>query len=368
MMNPAHLFRLPLFLSLVAVPAAADTIYCTDGKVIENVSIEAQTLTEVTYKDGRDGKSIASDTVLRVEFDKMPRLVDEAMGFIQEADLASAVDNLDLYVDGQIEKPSEKRYPWAPAFAAWKACEIRMEVADLPGAESAAKRLIDNFHDSRYLPAAYLAKASAELQTGSRQKAQATLEALSGLIDSKGLSKRWSLECRLAQIQAGDQSGEDKRKALAVIVTEAGSTYPTVKSGALVAEGETYLAEASAMKDQAKAKTLRTKAQESFQKIVDDPRADDETLAGAYSGLGECYFYQGLDATPIDKALLKQAAMQYLRVITVYKEQSRYVPRSLYYAARCFDHLDDRRRTSDMKKELATLYPNSTWASEAEKL
>jgi len=367
MTNLSSLSLLPLLLVLGAAPGLADTIYRTDGKVITDVTIEAESLTEVAYKDGRDKKTIASESVLRVEFDRMPRLVDEAMGYIQEDDLASALENLDGYVDGQIEKPNEKRYKWAPAFAAWKSCEIRMEVADLRGLEVAAKRLIDNFPESRYLPMAFIAKASAEVQMGSATKAQTTLETLSALVDSKGLSKRWNLECRLAQIQAGDQSGDDKRKELAVIVTEAGSRYPTVKSRALVAEGETYLAEADATNDQTKAKTFRGQAQGVFQGIVDDSRADDETLAGAYSGLGDCYFFLGLDADN-DEALLTQAAMHYLRVVTIYKEQSRYVPRSLYYAARCFDFNGDRRRTSDMKRELATLYPNSSWASKAEKL
>jgi len=362
-----NLSLLPVLLVLGAAPGRADTIYRTDGKIIEDVTIESETLTEVAYKDGRDKKSIASESVLRVEFNRMPRLVDEAMGFIQEDDLASALDNLDVYVDGQIEKPNEKRYKWAPAFAAWRSCEIRMELADLKGLESAAKRLIENFPESRYLPMAYLAKASAEGQMRSGSKAQATLEALSALIDSKGLSKRWNLECRLAQIQTGDQSGEDKRKELGVIVTEAGSRYPTVKSRALVVEGETYLAEAEATNDQEAAKRLRGQAQEVFQKIVDDSRADDETLAGAYSGLGDCYFFLGLGANN-DTELLTQAAMHYLRVVTIYKEQSRYVPRSLYYAARCFKYNGDRRRKSNMMRELATLYPNSNWASEAEKL
>jgi hypothetical protein len=367
MTNLSTLPLLPALLVLGAAPALADTIYRTDGKVIQDVTIESETLTEVAYKDGRDKKTIASESVLRVEFERMPTLVDEAMGLIQEDDLASALDNLDDYVDEQIEKPTEKRYKWAPAFAAWKACEIRMEVADLDGLEGATKRLIDNFPESRYLPMAFLAKARAEAQKGSGAKAQATLETLSGLIDSKGLSKRWNLECRLAQIQVGDQSGEDKRKELGVIVTEASGKYPTVQSRALVAEGETYLAEADRTNDQAKAKTLRGQAQGVFQKIVDDSRADDETLAGAYSGLGDCYFFLGLDANN-DAELLTQAAMNYLRVVTIYKEQSRYVPRSLYYAARCFDFNGDRRRTSDMKRELAGLYPNSSWASKAEKL
>lgn len=349
-----------------SAPAHADEIHLIDGRVLEDVEIENETLTEVAYKEGGNRGAIPSGEVLRVEYRRMPTEVDEALGFAEERDLVGALDTLDAYVDRQIEKPSERRFKWAPAFAAWKTVELREEMGDMVGVQEAAQRLITSFDDSRYVPAAYLAKANAELDTSRAKQARTTLEEMAELVASKGLSERWSLECRLAQIRADDsKSAEDKRADLGRLAREAADAHPMVEARARVAEGETYLIEADAARGQAQAKSLREKARAVFEPVIESPAADDETLAGAYSGLGDCLFYLGADAD--DAALLKQAVMHYLRVVTSYKKEGRYVPRSLFYAMRCFDLMQDRRRMNDMKRELASLYPGSSWAEQAEK-
>ncbi len=355
-----------VLLTAGAGPGLADTIHLTDGTTIEDVTVEEETLSEVAYKEGSRRSTVASDQVQSVEFQRMPTEVDEALGFAQERDLLAALDTLDAYVDAQLEKPSARRFKWAPAFAAWKTVELRLELADLAGTTSSAQRLIKGFDSSRYIPAAYLAKASAELQGGDAPAARSTLTRLAEVVDAEGLSRRWDLECRLALIQAGEgKSGEAKREELGQIAGEARSTFPMVASRARVAEGETYLAEAEATNDATSSKALREKARDVFQAIVDESKADDEGLAGAHAGLGDCLFYFGADADDAD--LLRQAALHYLRVATRFKKEGRFVPRSLFYAMRCFDLMQDRRRRNDMKRELVALYPDSAWAREAER-
>jgi len=347
-------------------PALADEIHLIDGRVLEDVEVENETLTEVGYKQGGNKGAIPSGDVLWVEYRRMPTEIDEALGFAEERDLVGALETLDAYVDGQIEKGSERRFKWAPAFAAWKAVELREEMGDMLGVQESAQRLITSFDGSRYVPAAYLAKANAELDTDRAKQARTTLEELAELVASKGLSERWVLECRVAQIRAdASKSGEEKRADLGRLAREAAESHPLVAARALVAEGETYLVEADAARGQSEAKSLREKARGVFERAIESAAADDETLAGAYSGLGDCLFYLGADAD--DAALLKQAVMHYLRVATRYKKEGRYVPRSLFYAMRCFDLMQDRRRMADMKRELASLYPGSSWAEQAEK-
>ena len=358
---------LPLLALLSLSPAVlADTIVRADGKVLEDVTIVAETLTQVEYKKGSNTQFVKSEDVLSVSFERSPRLVDEALGLLAEGDVISALEGLDDYVAGQIERPNERRYKWAPAFAAWKVVELRMQVADVLGARGAATRLIKNFPDSRYLPMAYLARAEAELMAQKESDAKKTLENFSSLIRSKNLSKRWDLECRLALIQADSgRSGDAKRTDLAGIAREAGSEFPGVTSRAQVVEGETWLAEAEASRDPNAARDLRSKARRAFEAIVDDPNASDATLAGALAGMGDCLFYEGAEKN--DTETLQAAVKNYLRVVTIYEEQTRYVPKSLFFAMRSFDLMQDRRRKSDMKRELKTLFPGSHWASEADK-
>ena len=376
-------FRRPFLLAagalLATAPALlADEIYQTDGRVLDDVSISNETIAEVTYKKGKETRTVASDKVLRVVHTKFPRLLGEAETALAENDLLSALDTYDEYSEGQIRNPTAKASEaWAPPYAAWRCVELRMEVANLDGAIEKAAALIQAYPDSRYLPAAFLAKASAELQSGKAPKASATLTEFARLITSQSLSKRWDLECRLAQIQADTKAtGEAKREKLGDIIGEASRDYPTVKSRARVVEGETYLDEAEAVRtNEPKASGLRAQAQKIFSEIVANPKADEETLAGAYTGLGDCLFYEGWQKNDAPK--LEQALLNYLRVAVNFNGQSKYVPKALFYAMRCFDLLagtpdEDakkkyRSRKLEMKRELLSLYPDSRWAKTAER-
>jgi len=348
-----------------ALPAQADTITKTDGSVLDSVTIEDQTLTEVTYKEGRDSGSVPADQVRSVSFERYPTDVDEALGFLSEGDLFSALQYLDAYVDDEVEKPSERKYKWAPAYAAYRALDLRMQVYDLPGVVSAAKRLISNFPDSRYVPIAFLYKASAENAMNKGSEAGQTLTGMSELVSSRQLSKRWELECRLAQIRYDSSKfGAAQRADLATVSKEAGSQFPTVKNRARVAEGESYVGEAEKTQDASKSMELRTKAQRIFQEVAKDAKADDEALAGSFTGLGDCLFFSG--AASGDEAILRSAAQNYLRVVVNYEAQSEYVAKSLFYAMRCFELIGQRSRQNDMRRELLALYPDTSWATRPE--
>ncbi|MEW6074021.1 MAG: hypothetical protein AB1726_15675 [Planctomycetota bacterium] len=378
MIRPGRFSLLLLGTLLASAPAArGDKIHLTDGRVVADIRIVAETIAEVAYKKGNDPQTVPSEKILRVEYERFPRPIEEAETSLAEGDFPGAIQSYDEYVDGQIQNPTE-RQAWAPPYAAWRCVELRMEVANLDGAIERATLLIQHFPQSRYLPSAYLAKASAELQMNQPAKATATLADFFQLIQTSSLSKRWDLECRLAQIQADQASaGEDKREKLGDIIGEAGQDYPTVKSRARVVQGETYLIEAEAARsDAAKAAGLRSRARTVFEEIAANPGADDETLAGAYTGLGDCLFYEGWQGD--EPAKLRQALLHYLRVVVNHEGQSRYVPKALFYAMRCFDLLqgstpdEDQKKTYrtrrfEMKRELLRLYPDSVFAREAKK-
>ncbi len=345
---------------LLVTSSAGDTIRQTDGKLIKDVSIVEETLGQVSYKEGNSTRSVKSESVAGVTFDKYPRLVDEAEAAILDENYDEALQLLDDFVDGQIANPRERR-KWAPAYAAWRTVQLRMELSDLDGVVSSADRLIQNFADSRYLPSAFMAKATALSLSGKGDRATRALEDFERLITSKTLSKRWELECRLAKIQVDSQmSGQQRREALSQVAAEA-DEFPSVISRARVVEGETWLAQAE--RNPAGSGDLYQKAQVIFAEIIQDASADDETLAGAYTGLGDCLFYGASG----NAEKLKDALMHYLRVVVLYEGQNRYVPKALFYAMLCFDQLDDRRGKADMKRTLTRDYPGSKWAAEAAK-
>lgn len=347
-----------------ALPAlsAADTITLVGGKTIPNVQVLSEGLLQVTYKDGKADKGVPSETVQSVDYEKKPQPLTDAEGFLLTDDPSGAVDSLDAYVTGALEKPSSVgAFKWAPAAAAWRAVEVRRSLGDVEGMRNAAARVIQSFADSRCVPQAYLAKAEAEIEMGQAAQAQKTLGDLSGLIAAKSLPKRWQLECRLAQARADDKLKPDSQRNQFELVARDAADEPTVLAHAQVLLGESFLAEAS--RDRGAAKDLRARAQAEFQKVVEGDGALPEALAAAHAGFGECLFLQGADVD--DKALLKEASLHFLRVLTLYRDQGQTVARSLFYAMRCFDLLPDPRRKAEMKRELLALYPQSPWAEKA---
>ncbi|MCZ6598702.1 MAG: hypothetical protein O7B99_13770 [Planctomycetota bacterium] len=355
-----------LLVVLLAAPGAADKIYRTDGKVIEGVNIVEETLTHVIYKKGNAQSNLASADVIRVEFERKPRLVDEADQALVEEDPIGALEVFDDYVDGQIRNPKEKK-KWAPAYAAFRALEVCKLLDDLPGLVSRADRLIQNFPDSRYLPETYLAKANALARQGKTRNAQGVLRTFLKLVDEKTLSKRWALECQLGLILTDEATkGAAKRDKLVEIVSEAGGQFPTVRSRAEVAQGETFVKEAEQVvtKDGQKAVEFYKQALGIFTGITNAQKADAATLAGAYTGRGDALINQGIIGK--DTALIQEALMAYLRVVVNYEEHSQYVAKSMFQAMRCFELLEDRERKAKMRFELKARYPNSNWAQIAD--
>lgn len=351
-----------LSLSPSAVPLA-DTLRLLDGKSIPNVQVVSEGLKEVTYKEGKADKSAPSDTVLGVDYEKKPKPIEDAEAFLIQEDLDSARETYEAYVDAALAKPVPAQFKWAPPQAAWRALELRGAVVDLEGVKAGAKRLIQSFPESRFVPLAFLAKANAELQSGQAAQAQGTLGELSGLVTAQSLPKRWALECRLGQIQAdASLKPESRRNEFERVQAEA-RDLPMLQARAQVLIGETYLAEAAA--NQAGSKGLREKARTAFLGVVEDDSASRADLAAAHAGLGETLFLQGADAS--DKALLQEAVLHLLRVVTLFRNEGNAVARSFFYAMRCFDLMPDPRRKFEMKGELLARYPGTSWAEQAKK-
>lgn len=347
-----------LLVCLLASASRADEIYRTDGKVLKDVTVTEETLTQVLFKKGSSQQSVSSDEILSITYSKKPRLVDEGDQAEAEDDPVGALDILDQYVDGQINKPTERK-KWAPPYAAWRTVELAQLLDDVAGVAKRVDRLIKNFPDSRFVPAAYLARASAEARLGKPGAAQGTLNDLLALVQAKSLSKRWELEAELGLILTDvSTAGASKRDELQGIIGKAGSQFPTVGNRAQVAVGETYLAEIDAASEQKRAE-LAAAAGKVFTAIVKDQKADSQTLAAAFTGLGTALFHQGKS---------EESLMNFLRVIVLYEAHSQYVSQSMFYAMLCFrqdDSPQSRDRYREMKWKLEQRYPESTWAKQA---
>lgn len=355
-----------VILACGALPAVSDTIYLTDGTSLDEVSILDETLLQVVYREkGKSAeKTVDPDTVLRVEYRRMPALLDEGNAFLADDEIVSCLENYEEWIAGILSGENKKdRQSWAPAYAMRRVLDINMTLGDLPAVVEAADKLIAERPDSRHVPGAFLAKAEALRLLGEDDQARKAISDFRDLIDRKALSDLWRLEAELAEI-LNDKSlkGTARRDKLITVGTTAGAKYPVVRNRARVAEGESYIE--SNPKNFEKARAV-------FQEIADDPTADDATLAGAYTGLGDCLFQQAADKVNAQEDAddeLRGALLNYLRVVVVYEDQTRYVSKAMFFAGTVFDLMDDeaaRAAAYKMYKQLKTRYPASEWAQKA---
>lgn len=347
--------------AFAALPGAglADTIFRADGKPLEDVKVKKETLTEVEYTQGNDRATIATDKVVDIEYERLPKLIDAAEDMLRSEDVGGAVDQLESYLEAVAEK-GDKLFEWGPAYAMRRLVELRGNVGDFTGVIKACDRLIESAPDSRHVPYAYLTKAEALREKKDDAKAKATLEALLGLVESKSLSERWKLaaELELARI---DKQGDALRTELSRIA-DAAATFPTVKARTELAQAEAYIN----AKEFAAAKKL-------LQDTIKGGAADDATLAGARTGLGDCLYEQAVEQFKAGKQqeaekLLQEALINYMRVVVSYPDQAGYVAKAMFFAGRSFDQYQDedsKARAQRMYVSVMRRFEGSSWADQA---
>lgn len=354
-----------LALPLLALSVAAeDRITLTDGSTIDG-RVTEEGLKAVKVKVDNKTKTIESDTILKIEYERKPEAVDQADTFADEGAVLDAIDALTLYVD-ELGGKGDRRFDWAPAYALARIVELQESMGDAKGIIAAADALIKGAPESRYIPMAYLSKAEAQTTLKQKDQAQRTLNEFLGVVDAQSLSERWRLEVRLGtMINDASLSGGDLRDRLEELGAEAGSEFPTVRNKARVAIGESFL---SGTPNYSEARSI-------FETILADPKADDATLAGAHTGLGDCIFQ--IAATKVQKnedatAELKDALKHFLRVVVVYPDENRYRAKALFFAGRSYQLIGDvdanaAERARTLLQAVMREYPGSAWAAEAEK-
>lgn len=351
---------LPAFAALLVCPSArADKINRVDGTTVSDVTITAETLEGVQYKDDkRKEGSVPSDLILSVEYSAKPPLVDSADTAIAEEAYRDAQTDLLNFVDGLQEAP--RKFPWSRGYALFRLIEVCEVLGEPAQVARFADRLAEVEPNSRYLPMAQLKKAQALFDAGDGAKALEALASLQATIDGKGLGDRWRTEHELAKsLFDTSLKGAARISKLESLVSKTVG-YATVNNRAKVALGESLLLAGKI-----------PEAEKLFREIVADPKGDDRTLAGAYSGLGDALFAQGEPRkdTEAGQQMLREARLAFMRVVVSYKNQLVYVPKAMFYAGRCFQHLQDdefaEEKADKLYVKLIRTFDGTRWANEA---
>jgi len=360
-----RLRRRALLVALSLLPCAqarADTIHLVDGSSLNEVEVLAEQLDGVTYrsKGGSSEQRLDAERVLSIERERMPQALEEAERLVERGSFQEGIAQLGRFA----EEARREKQDWAPAHALERALSLQVAQGQLAAAIETANRLLAQAPQSRHVPSALLAKAGAQRALGDAPAAQATLDALRDLIVSRHLAARWSLELDLARLQGYAELGAPARRdRLAEIADQAGSTWPPVRNRARLLEGESFLEGAA---------PEFAKASELFAGILAEPIADEDTLARAHAGLGDCQLHaaeQRIEAGGDAGADLRAALLSFMRVVVLYPEQAEPAAKCMFLAARACELLGDETSAADGRRLIAALlqrHPDSKWAALAQ--
>ena len=159
---------------LLSGAVSADTIHLTDGSTIDDVEVDEETLTSVTYKETKRLESIPSDRVLKIDYTKLPSELDQVATALYDGDFELASKDLFSYVKGLLAGEKERR-KWAPPYAVHQLIEVYKTLDDAEGVIEAADVMLKHYPTSRYVSDAYLAKARALYERQMLDQANETL-------------------------------------------------------------------------------------------------------------------------------------------------------------------------------------------------
>jgi len=358
-MRPVQVLFLPLV--LVLLPSLqADTIHLTDGTSIEEVKVKDETLQSVTYKEGREETLVQSNRILSITFSPMPTLIDRAEAGLDEDQYMGAVMGYEEYI-AQNSEP-ERKYPWALPYAYYRVVELQQTMREWDAVVVAVDRLLLKAGTSRYAPLALIKKAEALYDGGKPKQAMAALDELTQLSKSAQLGGRWDIEADLRRLLFDTRlKGQERVKKLEALSSRAGGTYRSAWGRAEVAIGESLLKD----NDQAGAEKV-------FRAVIKDSGSDRYARAAAWSGVGACLFNRAAAATEAGEdgaaAICRESALAHMRVLVLYRDQTRFLSGALYWAGRSFDLIGDEEsadRAQRLYRKVIRNHKGTRWAEEA---
>src|SRR5688572_13813840 len=124
--------------AVLAGAAAADRIHLTDGSVLSDVDVSNETLEGVVYraKGKASDQTAKADQVMRVEYEKMPKLIDTAESEAADGNLEVAAGNFEEFVETLVDNKRDKQ-AWAPAYSLYRAMELNLAMSSKESTEKA---------------------------------------------------------------------------------------------------------------------------------------------------------------------------------------------------------------------------------------
>ncbi|MCH2101734.1 MAG: hypothetical protein MK209_07410 [Planctomycetes bacterium] len=347
---------------LLAVAAPQEVeLELTNGKILKVRAVKSESYQEVIYTTSSGGESRKdASEVLEVRHDLSAKMLDDYAASIEAMDTgefgkAAAILDTVLADDRLMERA---RYAWVKQHALFRKARCQFAMADAAGVSGTVDALIAQVPATFFYAQALMLKAQILAISGKDSDAKAVFNQLSSDVSAKDLPERWAREAELG-LALLDKGGDAKvrERKLAGLAEKNSGKFPTVASRANVEIGNVMVETGD-----------YDKAQLFFERIVKGGQADSTTMASAYSGLGDCFYFRAVameNASKEDRReQFERAALHHLRVITMHKDAIHLVPRSHYFAAQALRQMntsDTASQGNQLASRLRRLYPQSSW-------
>ncbi|MEO1697388.1 MAG: hypothetical protein AAFU73_08850 [Planctomycetota bacterium] len=365
-LSAAPFRALPLVLAgALVAPASADRIYLADGKIVEDADVQSETVEKVVYTEGKGSgtKEVASELVLRVEFEPVPDLFNSAVVDTENESFVSAAASYRDYL-ANVPSKGDRKHPWAAAAAHYRLCQLGQYANDLDLMRSEVDVLKTDFADSRYVPMALALLADHATLNGDKARATAAIDELEAGAKEGRFPRRWDLEAQARRpLVEGSAKGESLERALASVAKD-GAVFPTVVAFAQAARSESL-----------SARGQHDDAVEALDEVLEAQGADARVLARAYAALGDSLYALGKarsESGDADgaKGLYERARLGYMRVVVSYPFEYGYVARSAVGAGLCFVALEDEDYQDNARslfRFVRRKFKGTDWADQARK-
>ncbi len=335
---------------LFAQGTRMDTVTRRDGKILPNVVVLKETASEVeldTDGDKKPDQTLAQDEVKSIMYGDAPIEYTRAHNFYRVRQYDKAIAGF-----GKVDLTKTRK--WVKDYSTYyiAMCYARKADSDPAQRARAVEKLDELLTDdeNRWRDSARYQLGQIYLVSGDKAKALETFNKL-----ASGAHKP---EMKLtASVGLGDILMAEAR------ATDALGKYETVVKNAKGKFRSLYI---SGMVGKAKAMTVLEQYDEvvKFLREILEDEKNDTLCAKGYLALADCYYAQAasLQEPKKAKAKYKWALKNYLWNIVVYSNQKAEYAKALYYAADCWDKLDDPSRAKSLRTELRKNCRSSEWA------
>lgn len=372
-MNPTAPRRLSRLLTaglLAAAGVAAagqitDRVYMKGSDKPQLVQITAESI-DKGIKAGPVGFSLKA--VARVEYGDAPFAFREAEQHREQARYDEAIR---LYQTALRDQVCKRRW-WLEPNCKYKIALCHLEAGEPDEAIQAFQKLLAEHPDTRWKPDAFLGLGRVYFDQRQYAAAVQQFDRLARLAAEKEF-EGWLLRAYLWKAKAlrANDRPKEAMDLINKILGARGDKHEDVYIEARTEEAVIYMAQQRYDKA---VDLLNDLIQRIANAVAKEIESGTETRyqrveARCFNTLGRCYLEMGSKkaTAPKDKeSRYWEALLSFLWNVVLYQRLPAEHAEALFYAAQCFDKLDQRTRATELRNELVQRYPDTLYAQKVQ--